>query len=275
MFNFKKTREFSEILEDVFHFVKQEIQPLGYLLLNYAGPFILLAAIAASYFQGQSNSEIDPNQGFYIMLQQMNSKPSYWVTNILSIIANTILAGTVYGYIKHYIEKGKNNFDNEEVLNFIKENFVLILITNLVVGLATMAGALLFIIGAVYIGVSLSLTVVSRIFENKDLNEGFVRSFTLTREKWWFTFGIIIIVYAVIYLSSILLMSPATIYSEFINKTVTSEQGTSILFLILSTLGNFASSLLSGLLQITIAILYFSLIEEKESPGLNDRIGRI
>jgi hypothetical protein len=49
--NFKKYRDFGDLLSDTFVFLKQEYRFFGKVLLTYAGPFVLITAIASAWMQ--------------------------------------------------------------------------------------------------------------------------------------------------------------------------------------------------------------------------------
>src|SRR3989339_879216 len=106
----RKIRDFGEILNATFIFLKQNYKPLFKALLTFAGPFILLSAIATGYYQSNAL-----NATFFTFNPGMNSVLSYFEDIMLSLLllivasalSYTMIITTVYSYMKLYALHGK------------------------------------------------------------------------------------------------------------------------------------------------------------------------
>jgi hypothetical protein len=276
--NFEKYRDFGDLLSDTFLFLKQEYKFFGKVLLTYAGPFVLITAIASAWMQSGMFSLMgmmvkgDPME----ILSGFGVKMSIYL--LAAIVSSTMLICTVYSYIGLYIEKGKDNFTQEEVWQNIGKKFLTLLGNMFVMGLIIFVGILLCFIPGIYISVAFSLVIAVIFFENLSLGKAFERSMFLVREDWWFTLGVGFVISLLVGFVSYILLLPATILSMFLMINSTQGEpasGVSVLFMILTTLGTFAASLLACMPHITFSLLYHSQVEKKESPGLINKIEQI
>ncbi len=273
--NFKQERNLNQLLEDTSKFAKENYKQLGTMLLNWAGPFVLISAIAATYLQTEVAVYATGNGNIVEQYQAMSSSFYYWPTLIFNLLSGTIMMAIIFSYIKNYIKNGAENISQELILEDVKTNFLLILGTNLVVGIATLVGILLFIVGAIFLFVALSLTIIIRLYESKPLGEAMSRSLYLVKNNWWDTATKIIVLYIIILLFGYAFALPELLYNFMsgFNSAGTGISESSIIAIILSSFTTFASSLFTSILYIGIAFIYFNLIEKKEAHDLRDRIG--
>ncbi|MBQ6546865.1 MAG: DUF975 family protein [Bacilli bacterium] len=92
------------------------------------------------------------------------------VNNILSTIISILECAFIMGYTKYCLDfvRGKTE-DWKVIIDYAKEHFVNILLVSILVGLAVMAGTILFIIPGIIIGIG--LTFYQEVFvDNPDLN---------------------------------------------------------------------------------------------------------
>jgi hypothetical protein len=68
--NFKEQREFGQILNSTFAFLRQNFSKLGKALIFFAGPFLLLQGIAQVYYQ--------TNVGNFVSILSHHSFDSYF-----------------------------------------------------------------------------------------------------------------------------------------------------------------------------------------------------
>jgi hypothetical protein len=149
--------------------------------------------------------------------------------------------------------------------------------------LAAISPALIFLgmmamfCGVVYLIVSVSMTYIVRAYEKKNFFDAIVRSFKLVRDKWWSTFGIIMILYLVMVTISYIFMIPwyiVTVTSALHNTSTEMLEQTSTTWItvVLFTLYYLAQMVLGALPNIGIAFQYFNLVEMKEAKGLLGKI---
>jgi hypothetical protein len=276
--DFKRSRDFGDLLGDTFAFLKQEYKFFGRVLLTYAGPFVLVTAIASAWMQSgilsiagmmavNDPAEILTQWGFKMLIYM-----------VAAVVSSTMVICTVYSYIGLYIEKGKDGFSQEEVWQNIGQKFLPVLGSLFVMGILILLGFILCFIPGIYISVAFTLVLASLFFENASLGSALERSMFLTKNDWWFTLGVSLVIGLLVGFASYILLLPSTILSMFL--AINTVQGGSsgainIVFMILTTLGTFCASLLACMPHITFSLLYHSQVEKKESPGLLNKIDKI
>jgi hypothetical protein len=276
--NFRRNRDFGDLLGDTFAFLKQEFRFFSRVMLFYAGPFVLLSAIASAWF----------SSGVFSMMRlMMRNNPTeilaefglkLLVYMVAAIVSNTFILCVVYSYIGLYNEKGKDGFVQEEVWFRVGRKFFPVLGIMIVVSLIIMIGSVLCLIPGIFFAVSLSLILASSFYEKLSFGDSFSRSMSLVNRDWWFTLGLGIVLYLLLVISSYIFVLPSSVYSIFMS--LNSLKGNTpgepdIIYMVLVAIGTFGTSLLSCVPHITLSLLYFSLIEKRESPGLLSKIDKI
>ncbi len=288
--NFKQERDFGEIFNATFAFIGQEIKLLGKALLYFVVPVLLIASIfmvlmgmeQQKMMRGISNG--DPSSlgnpfaafgdmFFYIIIAML-----------VYAVAFTMIKCTVYGYIKIYIEKGKGEFELNDIWNEIKRNFFPVLGTSIVVGLIVGLGFVFCLIPGIYFGVSLSLIYIILIFEGNGFGNAFSRSFEIVKQKWWLTLGLIIVVYLMIYVISMLFSIPGMIVGLkplFMNlKNLENLDNMepfafSTGYYIFNAITYLVMYILMAIPALVLSFHYFSLVEMKDKPSLEEKINQI
>jgi hypothetical protein len=261
--NFKQKRDLSFLVQDTFLFLKENFKPLGIFLLNYAGPFLLLAAGASAYLQRDLAEFIEANPtaktDIFMQYKAISASPLYWFVLIFNIVASTVMMSVIYSYIKNYVIYGMESITPEKVLEEVKQTFFIILTANIVVGIATFAGMFLLLVGALYLFVALMFTAFIRVFENAELNDSLKRSLFLVKDNWWITFGSLLVFYGIIIILGYVVAIPEMIFGE-----VLQAKANSMSRLILSTFTSFGNSFLLAILYIAQIFIYFNLVEKKK-----------
>ncbi len=269
----QKERDFGNVINASFSFLVQEFKTLFKVLLFYVAPFILVSAISSAMYQVSLFENTRSSLNF---LAKMFS-PQYFVTLILSLISNVMFISAMYSYFRLYRDKGKGNFSVEDVWDVMKTKIFTSLGVSIIVGLIVVVGIILLIVPGIYLGIVLSLIFPVLFFEEKDFSESFKRCFFLIKDAWWRTFGLLIIAYLMVAVAGFIFMLPQSILS--ITHTLHSLGGksgdTHLTFIIVSTLGTLCATLLHSVTFSAISFQYFTLVEEKESPSLEDKINNI
>jgi len=276
--NFKKTRDFGDLLSDTFVFLKQEYKFLFRVILKYAGPFVLITAIIGSWALSGifsifakaiiSNSE----QAFTDLLLKLG------IFSISLFVSNTILICTTYSYIKLYVEKGKDGFVEEEVWQIVLKKFWSTLGTFIAIFVLVFIGMLLCYIPGIYISVATVLVLSSLVLEDLSMTDSFGRSMFLIRDNWWFTFGVTIVISLLVGFCSYIFIIPSYILGIFVAISSANNNSSdllNIIFTIMAAISICGISLLYAVPHITNSLLYYSQVEKKESPDLINKIDQI
>jgi hypothetical protein len=270
--DFKQPRDSGEVFTKTFSFLSQEFRPLSLAILNYAFPFILIAAIALILFVNRfkpffTNPEAIPTSGFLKEILFF-----YFLMLLIFLISNVLLLSTVNNYIALYIEKGRGNFSLTDVSKRIATNFWQILFTVILTGIMTAIGYMFCILPGIYLAVSMCFVYISITYEKKGFGDALSRSFEICHVKWWSTLLLLILIYIIILIvASIPYMvflysligafsfpNPEPNFSP--EKMIDLLRKISYLVAMLTII----SSLLSVIPMVAIALQYFSSIAIKD-----------
>lgn len=286
LIKFNQERDFGDLFSATFSFISQEFKRFAIAILYFVVPFLLMAAIASVIYSvkvqemSQSISQVakaDPFSAF----SAIGSLMGYVLVMVLmSLIASTMLACTVFGYIKLYVQRGSEGFSNNDLWMQITKNFWRFLGAFIVIGFLMVIGFVLCVIPGIYLGVALSLVLCIMIFEEKSFSESFSRSMKLINTNWWFAFGVFIIAFILYYILSVFISIPSvlmgfkTIFANIKNGQ-DAAMNLSVGFYVVSALTNLLTHIVSVIPIIISAFLYYSFVEKVEKPSLLEKIDQI
>jgi hypothetical protein len=284
--DFKQERDFGEIFNATFGFIGQEFKLLGRAVLYFVLPILIVAAVIVVLIGMEQQKSLNTFQtgGLYNSdpISTIGSTFKYTLLTLLMyIIAITVLRCTIYGYIKLYVTKGKDQFNLNDVWGEIKKFFFPVLGTSLVIGLITGIGFVFCLVPGIYLGVSLCVIYISLMFEDEGFSNAFGRSFDLTKQRWWLTFAILLICYIIIYIIYILCSLPAMLLVGFKSffmaskGTYNSSELNLTVYYIISSIAYLILYILFSIPFTATAFQYFSLREIKERPSLQEKIDQI
>ena len=114
------------------------------------------------------------------------------------------------------------------------------------------------------------------IFRNLGKRDSLKASFKLISDRWWITFGTLLVVGIVIGIISFVFSLPPTVYLAVKTLVIESEEtqvlGGDFIFLILSSLSSAVGNLLSIFIIIAVGLVYFDLDEEKNKTGIRVKL---
>lgn len=285
--NFKQERDFGEIFSVTFAFIGQEFKRLGTALLYFVLPVLLIASILLVLLGAEQQKMMqEVTAGDPAAISNPFSMMSGMFTYMLLLmviyaVAFTSLKCTIYSYIKLYNERGKDRFGLSEIWDEIMRYFFPVLGTSILVGLLAGIGFMFCLIPGIYLGVSLSIIYITLMIEGKGFGNAFSRSFDLTKQKWWLTFGLIIVSYLMIYMIAMIFSIPAMIagVAPMLSNLKNLEEPTSFSFstayYVLNSITYFVTNILISIPAIILAFHYFSLVEMKDKPSLLEKIDQI
>ena len=276
--NFRKFRDFGDLLGDTFNFIKFEYKSFLRILMIYAGPFILFTAIASAWFQS----------GIFSMMSMMvDNDPAEILSEfglklivymLAAVVSNTMLICVVYSYIQLYIERGKDGFVQEDVWYLVGKKFFQVLGAMVLMGLIIGVGVMLCIIPGIYFAVSFCLVLAVLFFENQSVGNALGRSMSIIRNDFWIGLGLGVVINILVGVISYVFVLPSVVFSMVVSINTlkgNSSDGVNIVYMILVAFGTFGASFLSAIPHITFSLFYHSQIEKTESPGLINKIESI
>lgn len=273
--NFYQTRDFSQLINSTFQFLRLEFKNLAKLLLIYNIPFIIILGILGGYNQWKMYSEIG-DLNFDFSYFSVTLALEYFILLFFYTMVTTISMS----YIREYIDS-EGNVDIENVKFLIKNSYFRMLLLSFLYALIVLIATLILIIPGIYLSVALSLSVPAIYFYDKSLSKAFNYSINLVKDYWWFTFGILALVYVIIYALQMALSIPASIITMFqaINFTSDSSELLDGVFGLVIYIFSFTLTFLGYLAlvipNITISLHYHNLKDRKEENILLEKIESI
>ncbi|WP_442590046.1 hypothetical protein ACSBL2_02175 [Pedobacter sp. AW31-3R] len=271
---FKKRREFGEIINDTFQFIKQNFRPLMKVLLYFCG-FFILGGIIATAIQSMTSIKAltDVRNDPYAQINQYLSF-SYAMVLIFSLLNYTALNVSILSFISLYVEKGKVVPEIEEVWSYFRYYFMRVLGSSIVVSLFLSVCFLCCGIPGIYVFPAMVLFFPVMIFENGTFAYSFGRAFRLLKDQWWITSGTIFMIWFITYASMSIISLPAIGLTMAVSFLPAAKEFTAAGLIISSIIQHFAQLLLI-IPIIGISLCYFNLSERVDNTGLMDRINQL
>jgi hypothetical protein len=270
---FQRYRDFGQIINATFEFLRENFKQLAKAVIYLVGPFILLTGIFGGLYQKdlfsftstiKSLSEFGIAFGLYVFF---------------AILTSLVLVSTVYSYILLYLRRQDDiPIEVDEVWLMVKSKTLKILLFSIGYGLVTVFATILFIIPGIYVSVSLMIIYIVGLNEDKGFFDSMSRSFFLIKNKWWFTFGLLLVLSLIQGFLGFLFQIPQYVAMFFVAFNSAEGNGTNstteIIFIV-TTIISSLNFIFYSISLIGIAFHYFSLVEQKEAKGLLDKIESI
>ena len=310
----EQERDFGDKINASFTFVSQNFKTLFLSVLYFAGPLSLIGGIANGIVQsnnldfttsgaakprGTSAGEIFANSfgDSFTHLLTLN----YFIAIIFLILASVTVAITVYAMMLEYKEKPES-LTIERVWARMQTIFLpvlgiygitILIFILIVIAFGAVIGALISGLGGIsagflsgligivgfiivfYFFVIFSLSPAIVAYEGIGAWEALSRAKFLIKDKWWSTFGLIMIIGIINSFVALIFGAPAMIVTFM--KVLKIGGGISgnlplILTTMISTVGQVV---VSSLTYVAISFQYFNLVEKREGNGLKTLIESI
>jgi hypothetical protein len=296
--NFREKRDFSEIMNATFGFIKQEFIPMLKILLFTVAPVALLVGIFFHYlinfvidmFQMFNSPEIS---GGYIF---KNLAIHFGLTITSYIVATIMVSAAVFGYIKVYVDEGPNTeISLGKIGKWLKWDFWRLLLAAIVlsflglfvqlfVNILPLIGIIIYMFLSVFITAITYLIYMIMVYERNSFFKAFSRSFELITNFWWVSFGLVAVTMIIQWSLSMSVAAPSAVaYGVYIYHTIKSANEAAVHYspfwqvigAIFTALASITVLLLQAITLTAMAFHYFNLVERKEGPGLIEQIDKI
>jgi len=272
-----KQRDFSDVLNASFKFIKQEYKTLLKILLIYAGiPVLILAILSTLYVENPFANIIkifeNPSSA-----QTINNgmQVKSFLTNLIKVIVNVFLTGITYCYIVIYIKNETEDINIKEVWNKFTTIFSALLGYNILTGIIVIISFIALIIPGLYVLVPLSFILIIKINENNNFSNSFERCFFLVKNHWWESFGLILIAGFITIMLSSIFNIPASSFQLVKSLLSLDPASETVIFVLSSFISTIGTALITPLSAIIISFQYFSLVEHKDNTSLLNKIDQI
>lgn len=274
-------RDFGNKINATFQYIIQNMRSLGLALVYIVGPVALIAGIATGVMQSDmlqfARDSGDVNNQSPMAVFQMMTKfisPTFWLAMVFSVLANVAVIVTTYAHMKIYDRTKSSVISVADVWTELQPMIGRTLIISILNSIIIVIGFLFFFIPGLYVAVVLSLSLAVTAFEGTDFGVTWSRCFQLIRDKWWSTFGLIVVMGIIVSLIGLLFAVPATVIAFLTGAKMLPD--VSVAWLILGNIINLVGrTLLNVVLYTAVGFQYTNLVERQEGRGLISAIDSI
>lgn len=268
---FKKRRDFGQVINDTFTFMRQNFKPLIKTYFIFCGLFVLASMSTMLMQQYKTVNVINtmgtgassPGLGLYGI--------EYFLSIIFSLASYASMTVAILSYLAIYVQKGNQTPTMEEVWGFFKYYFWRVFGSSILLLLMVLVGFIFCLVPGFYLFPFVALMFPIMVIENASLSYAFGRSFKLIKDHFWITFGTLIVVWIIIYACMSMIVLPTTLFG-MIGMFSSKGVHMSLTLTLISTVLQSLCQVFTIVPVITITLMYFNLIEEKENVGLMERI---
>lgn len=276
---FRKIREFGEIINDMFQFLKQNFKPLMKTYIYLCGFFALAGMIATIMYQlglqkvafGYGNSQ--PTTYGINRLNDLFTF-NYFLVIILSMLSYTAISVSILCFIALYVQKGNQAPTVEEVWAYFKYYFLRVFASSFGILIFLVICFLFCFIPFVYVFPAMSIFYSVMVLENGSFEYSFSRSFKLLKDQWWVTAGAIFVIWIIAYACMSMASLPAVILM-MISGFTKGAGSFSTLIIIVTTVIQYVCQVFMILPVIGVTFCYFNLVERMDNTGLLERINQL
>jgi len=281
-----KVRSFSDKFSVTVEFLQQNFRDFFKIALVIIGPLAVLQAItifkfSQSMFNYSTNMAVSDDP--FSSLFGLYTETGFFGFLVLFFLVNILVSITFFAYMKLYHDKYPEPITVKDVLALDLQVLLKVVGYNFMMSLIAGLGFLFFLIPGVYLFVVLSLGIPAIIFEGIGVFEALDRSFKLIKEKWWSTFGLIIVASILSFFISLLFQVPSEIFvfvwaklhPDTFTEAQVYTQGFStytVLHLLFSIIAMFGGLISYSFTQFALGFQYTNLVERRDSVGLMKEI---
>lgn len=277
-FNFNKKRDFGEIINATFTFIKQHFKPLFKGGLFIAGPVVLFGGIFNSIFTTH----------FFTLTKNPNPNPSF-LTSALGYmgigylflcVGFVMFSAVILSYVKLYVG-GKENISVSDLWNACKGKILPLIGLGIVAYFMIAIGFVVLILPGIYLALALSFSGVAVVLENKGVFSSISRSFQVVSGHWWSLFGLMFVISIITAIISYAFMIPMylVLFLYGMNNSADPQTAADTIIGFSSTFSAIytpfymlVSMLVSTISIIALVVKYYSILEEKEGIGILQEI---
>ncbi|CAG5007309.1 hypothetical protein DYBT9275_04018 [Dyadobacter sp. CECT 9275] len=259
-------RDFGKKINTTFDFARQNFKPLLAALAFIAGPSALLSGVAQGVFQ--SNMLDLPRSMGMRENFTLYFSTGYLIVLVFSMLTSFLSFSVVVAYITLY-EKGEYTITPAMVWQKIAENLVTGLTAAVVSFLLTILATLVLVLPGIYVAVCLQLFLFGIIREGLSATDALKRSYALVKTDWWATFGLLLVMSVVSAVLSFVFQIPLYIVTMLNTLGLSGELASLKPIMVFSSvLSIVGSTLVQGLIWISLGFQYFNLVEKVDRTGL-------
>jgi hypothetical protein len=279
---FKKQRELGDIITDTFSFIRANYKLLFKLIFKIAGPAFLVLLLALTYYSYLSLETLETS---LLDMAATLDVGTYLITGavlLFSMLAfSVLLYGTVLHFIQSYI-KNNGTVLEDEVKQGVKYDFGNLLGLLVLCGIILFFGLILCVIPGVYLWVPISIAPAVMVFGRQSISDAIGEAFKLIKDNWWMTFFTLLVMTILVYIIGLIFQIPLFIY-YFIKTFTMAQEGSAAdpstlfdwVYVVFNVISNLAQYLLSTIIVVATAFIYYDLNEKKNFTGTYETISNL
>lgn len=276
-----KPRDFGEIINDTFTFIRQNFKPLLKFFFIFCGFFILATAALTVLVEVKAFTftSTDINQDGFDnpnSLSRVFSLFSNYLLLFLFLILEYVAVNVaVLSFMILYKQKQNTIPTTEEMWGYFKYYYLKVLGSTILLYLLIGAGMVFCLIPGIYLMPILALVPAIMIMENTSFGYAFNQSFRLIKDNWWVTFGVMFVVYIILYVLNLAVSIPSVVLgagSVFLH--INRGKALTLPIAIFTTFLQSVQYISHILMVVAVGLCYFNLTESKEGTGLMERINQ-
>ncbi|KIA93163.1 hypothetical protein OC25_14100 [Pedobacter kyungheensis] len=271
---FKKRRDFGQVINDTFTFMRQNFKPLIKTYFTFCGLFVL-ASMAAMLMQQYKmvniiNTGISNRYGKGFGIGSVYGI-EYFLSLLFSMASYSSMTVAILSYIAVYVQKGNQTPTTDEVWGYFKYYFFRVFGNSLLLMLMLGVAFIFCLVPGFWLFPFVAMMFPIMVIENGSLGYSFNRSFKIIKDNFWVTFGTLVVVWIIVTACMSLLVLPTSILN-MVTMFTTKTPRMNVTLTMITTVLQSLSQIFTIIPIITISLAYFSLVEQKENTGLMERI---
>lgn len=282
---FKKQRDFGELLSDTFNFIRDEFKPYMKTVLIISAPSLVLFLIGMVFYSYTAIDSLIINENY--LLGYTFKDPGLFFSSLILymftfFLAMMYMSSSTLHYIKSYINNtGNANF--EEVRRNVNQTIFGYVALGFLKWITLLIAMFLCFLPVLYFMVPMYVAFSIYVFEKQqNATDSYGKSYSLINEDFWLGIGLVVVIAILYYVITLAFSIPSTIYS-YLKLGVFSDSidpgsisySVDPVFMIINIISTFFSVFLN-LIPITAGVfLYFHLNEKRNFTGTYERISNI
>ena len=260
-----KPRDFGETITDTFGFIRQNFKPLLKYFFIFCGFFVVatcsltvLLEVKAISFANNTDA-FDESNAFSRVFSLLGV---YFLLFLFIALEYVAINVTVLCFMTLYKQKQNTIPTTEEVWGYFKYYYLRILGSSILLYILMGIGMVFCLIPGIYLMPVFALVPPIMIMENTSFGYAFNQSFRLIKDNWWVTFGVIIVVYIILYVLNLAISVPSMILGAG-NVFLHLRDGKSITLpvAIVTSVFQAVEYVFQILIVVAVGLCYFNLTE--------------
>lgn len=277
-FELRKTRDFGQIITDTFTYIRVHFRTLGKALFLFVFPVVIISGILVSssfmsvfdFTDINSNQPLDPTT----LGNDVSSFLGKFFIGMLLFMTNFILIYVIVFKHIELVDNGVENIETGMMLEDFARNFFGVLGLISLIAISTFIGFLFLIVPGIYIAVKLSLAPTIFITEGEDFGSSLSKSWEITQDYWWFTFGMSFVMGIIMNFASYIFIIPMYILIGIVTFSTGNDNASSFetIISVLYGLSIVVPALLYCIPITSQALVYYNIKERKTGSSMMHKI---